>query len=872
MPNEGRISTMIITRWWKRFSRRRRTDADAERELAAHLSLEAEEQRQAGLSPREAAFAARRALGNATAIREDIRAVWTSAAWDQLKQDTRYSVRTLVRNPGFSLVALLSLALGIGANTAIFTFVNAAFLEPLPYPDAGRIVALRQRPIEAQAMTPVHPRSFVAWNQRARSFEALAIAQAVPLNTEGTDGAEQVPGLWMSPELFRVFGVRPYLGSGFSATAGAEVILSYGYWQRRFGGDRAIVGRKIPAGSDAAIIVGVMPAGFQVGSLKVDVYSPLHIDPNRPEAVGSRSFLCFGRLRPGATLESARAEMTVLAGQIANEVVSERDFAVVVTTLRDFLVGDNGAILLVLSGVVGLVLLIACANLAGLLLTRGAGRRGELAVRAALGAGRWRIVRQLGVESLVLAWAGGALGLLLGLAASRALAAQAESAVDFGQLADAGLDARVLAFTLALSTLTALLFGLFPAWHASRADLQSSVRTQGRGSRGGERIRSVLVVAEVAVAVVLLVGAGLLLRSFVNLTEVKLGFRPENVVTMRTLVMGTPAARANLTAAILERVETMPGVLAVGTIQFLPLTGITNHGAFHFVGRPRPADPRSMESDVSTVSRGYFAAIGMELLRGRVFGREDQLESPRVALVNQSFVNRYSPGEDPIGRLILGDWMNPKPTQIVGVVNDTRHNGLTNQPRPTVFLAQAQVPGYFTNLVVRTVAEPMDIAAAVRAEMRRIDPRQPFTDVQPMRQYVSMALARPRLHANLLGVFATLALFLAAIGLYGLLAYAVSQRTHEIGIRMALGAQSGDVLAATLWHGLRLVAAGVVLGIAAALGLSELVARFLFDVRPTDPLTYAGVAALLLAVTAAATLVPARRAASIDPIVALRYE
>lgn len=878
----------VIARLWRRMQGLRQPppESDVARELEAHVDLEAEELRDAGLGNDDAKQTARRRLGNSTLIREEIHEVWTITTLEQLVQDIRYAVRALRRNPGFTLVALLSLALGIGANTAIFTFVNAAFLKPLPYPDAERIVALEQRILKTQETTRVHPRSFVPWQERAKSFEALVIAQPIPLNTEGADGAEQIPGLWVSPELFRVFSFQPHLGPGFTQGSGTgrievregtvgELILSYEYWQRRFGSDPSIVGKSVPAGRGSAVIVGVMPAGFRVGNLKVDVYSPLRIDRSKPESIGSRSFLCFGRLRPGVTLQGARVEMETLALRIGQEDEGERNFGVVLSSLRDYLVGENRSLLFTLAGVVGFVLLIACANLAALLLTRGVGRQSELAVRAALGAGRWRIIQQLSVESLVLSMSGGALGLFLGWAGSRALIFLAGDAVNFGQISDVGLDGRVLLFTFGISVLTAIAFGLLPALRASRVDLQSSVKSQGRGTigaKGQDRVRSLLVIGEVGLAVVLLVGAGLLLRTFANLINVKLGIQPEHALTMRTLVMGTPAVRAGLVDAILERVESLPGVLSAGTIQFLPLTGMTNNGPFHFLGRPLPADPSTMESDVSTVSRGYFAAIGMEVLRGRAFGRQDRLDGPRVAVVNQAFVNRYSREEDPIGRIIFGDWANPKPTEIVGVVNDVRHNGLTTAPRPTVFLAQSQVPGYFTNLVVRTTADPAAIASAIRREVRNVDPRQPFTDVRPMKQYVSMALARPRLIADFVGAFSLLALFLAAMGIYGLLAYAVTQRTHEIGLRMALGAQPREVLVATMWQGARLVVAGVVLGAAVAFALSGLLSKFLFGVGTADPVTYFAVTAMLIVVAVIATFVPARRAASIEPIVALRYE
>ncbi len=741
-------------------------------------------------------------------------------------------------------------------------------------------MAIRQQPLKGGEPTAVAPRSFVPWRERAHSFEAIAIAQAIPLNTDGPDGAEQVPGLWVSSDLFRVFAVKPMLGSGFSDQSDrggeGEIILSHGYWRRRFGSDPSIVGKAIPAGHDSAVVVAVMPPGFQVSSLKVDVYTPMRIDRNRPEAVGSRSFLCFARLRPGVTLEQARGEMAVLAAQIGKEDRIERDFGAAITTLRDYLVSENRSMLLILWAVVAFVLLIACANLAGLLLIRGVGRKSELAVRAVLGAGRWRIVQQLAVESFGLSLAGAVLGLFLGWAGSRTLVALGEGAVDFGQLSDAGLDGHVLVFTLALSCLTTALSGLVPAWSVSRVDLQSSLKSQARGmigGRGQDRIRSVFVVAEVGLSVVLLIGAGLLLRSFLNLTDVKLGFQPDHVVTMRTLVTGDPAPRARLVEAILDRVETLPGVRSAGTIQFLPLAGLTNRGPFHFVGRALPPDPSLMMSDVATVSRGYFASIGMDLVQGRQFGRQDQIDTPRVALVNRAFKIRYSREADPIGQTIIGDWANPKPTTIIGVVNDTLQTGLTVEPRPTVFLCQAQVPGYFTNLVVRTVSsDPLALAPTIRRAVQSVDARQPFTDIRSMNDYVSMALGRPKLYARFVGTFALLALFLASIGLYGLLAYAVSQRTHEIGLRMALGAQPIGVLISTMWQGVTLIATGVVLGTAGAFTIGSVMSRFLFGVRPVDLSTYLGVALVLLVAGAVAAFLAARRAAAVDPIVALRYE
>jgi predicted permease len=483
------------------------------------------------------------------------------------------------------------------------------------------------------------------------------------------------------------------------------------------------------------------------------------------------------------------------------------------------------------------------------------------------------------MESLVLSLIGGAIGLLFGSWASRTLVYLAKDAVAFGQMGDVQLDIRVLGFTLLLSLFTAVIFGLVPAWRISQSNLHAPLKQHGRGSgehHGQQRFRSALVIGELTLAAVLLVGAGLLLRTLSQLLDVRLGFEPAQVMTMRTFVNGNPARRSGLVESILDRVETLPDVRAVGTIQFLPLSGWTNNGPFHFVGQPEPTDPMSMSSDVSTVSRGYFAALGIPLLRGRPFDRRDGINSPRVALVNPSFVAKYCaaycPNGDPIGQIILGDWANPKPTEIIGVVGDVRHNGLTIEPQPTVFLAQSQVPGYITYLVVRTAAEPQQVASAIRREVREIDPNQPLTAIQPMEQYVSTALARPRLYSVLLGAFASLALLLAAIGLYGLLAYAVRRRTHEIGIRMALGAQPRTILRSMLAQGVRLTATGLALGIFCAIVLSRFLSNLLYGVGTVDLLTYGVAATLLGAAGLLAAYLPARRASRVDPMVALRDE
>ena len=857
--------------FWRK---KRKREEDLERELQSHLELEAEAHGE---------HAARRALGNTAQIKEDTREAWGWRGLERLTQDARYAIRGMRKNPGFTLVAVLSLGLGIGANTAIFTFVNAALLKPLPYPDPASIVALQERQPKSGELTLVHPRSFIEWHTRSHSFEALAILQAIPFNTVGADGPEEVHGMWVTPEMFRVFGVSPVLGrelteEGMRPGATSSVLISYGYWQRRFASNPDIVGGTIRLQNQTGIIRGVMPPGFKAGTLTPDIYSLMPLNRNRPEAVGSRAFQCYGRLRPGITLDAVRAEMNVISAQIAHDFKGYEGWSVSVVGMRDYMAQSGRRILLFLMGVVTLVLLIACANVAGLVLTRGVGRRKELALRTSLGATWRRLLRQLLIESVVLSLAGGAAGLLLGWWASKALVLLAKDAVSFGQIADAGLDWRVLVFTIALSVITGIVFGLAPALQLSQFQLESALRGQsalrghGAGIRGQQGFRSALVVGEVAMAVVLLVGAGLLVRTFSAMLSVKLGFQPEQVLTMRTFVLGDAPRRAALIDGMRDRVAALPDVLAVGTIQFLPLSGMTNSGPFRVIGWPDEGAARNRQADTATVSRGYFSAMGIPIVRGRAFGPQDKPGGKRVTLVNQAFVNKFFPREDPIGRLAVGDWSSPAPAEIVGVVGDIRHDALTSEPHATFYLSQAQSPGYITYLVVRTRAQPQDLAAVIRREVATVDPTQPLTDVKPMRSYISAGLARPRLYAVLVGTFSTLALLLAAIGLYGIMAYSVNQRTHEIGVRMALGARPGVVLRSIIGHGAQLAALGLAIGVGGALLLSRFVASFLYGVLPGDALTYAAVIAVLGGVALIAAYLPARRASLVDPMVALRYE
>jgi len=814
-------------------------------------------------------------------------------AWEQWAQDLKFALRTLRRSLGFTTVAVLSLALGIGANASIFTFLNAVVLRPLPYPDPGRIISIRERRLQKDGTVNVHPFNFLQWQQRARSFESLALMQMIPFNAMGPDGAEQVGALMTTADLFRVFGVAPILGRGLTpddATQGAErvVIVSYEFWQRRLASDPAAIGRKLIINNNPRLIIGVAPPAFRVATLAPDLYVPLGIDPAKPDAIGSRSFLCFGRLRPITEVASARAELDTIAAQLSRDTPLDKDMGVSVLGLHDDMVQSSRNILTLLMGVVAMVLLIACLNLASLLLTRGIGRQNELAIRVSLGASRLRLVRQLVVESLVLAIAGGALGLLIAHWSVKALLVLTTTALTFGRAEEIALDWRVLLFTMALSTLTALLFGLLPAWNACRVDPQTALRERGAGgsssrSGGGRRhtqFRSALVIGEVALAVVLLVGAGLLLRTFSKLLQIDLGFQPAQVLTMRLFLPdAADVKRANLIEQMLQRIEALPGVTAASTIQFLPVAGGTSGTGFRFADGDRDggasADADSAPGQIteaSLVSRGYFSAMGVPVLQGRAFTSRDRMGSPRVVIVNRAFVRKFCPDGRALGRSITVDWSNKAPTEIIGIAGDVSYTALTTEPRPMVYLLHAQAPGYVMHLVVRAAGDPVALAAAVRREVQTVDPTKTVAPVKTMEQYVNESLARPRLYAAMLAAFAALALILAGIGLYGLIAYAVGQRTHEIGIRMALGAERGAVLRMVLAEGAWLAVIGLVAGVAAALAFSRVLSSLLFGVTATDAITYAVVTIVLASVALLAAYVPARRAAGVDPMIALRCE
>jgi putative ABC transport system permease protein len=872
----------LLRRLWYSL-RRSRHDADLLEEIETHRALRQEALERDGVTPEDAAQASRRSLGNVTLAVEDAREAWVSRSVDSVKQDVRIALRGLRKSPAFSVVAILSLATGIGATTTIFTFVNAVFLRPLPYPDADRLVVMNEHQRTSSKYLNVHPANFAAWRERARSFEVLALVQAPPLNVINDEGAEQIGRLRTTPEIFRVFGVAPVLGRGFTEEegrpGGADVaILGHGFWQRWFGGRPDVLGRELKVQGGSLIIIGVAPRGFRVGAMEPEIFTRLIIDPADPANTGSRSFQSYGRLARGVSLETAVQELDLIQSSLEVDSNSfAKGMGVFVSNLQEALGRDARPGLRLLMGVAVVVLVIACVNLAGLLLAHGIARRGEMAVRASLGASRERMTRQLVVESLTLAMIGGAFGVGLAFAGTQALTNLAGNALT-GDLPGAiRPDVTSLLFALAVSVATALFFGWMPARETSRADPNTAMRAQTRSAtsdRGQHRLRSTLVITEAALAVVLLVGALLLQRSYSNLSRVNLGFRPEGAITAGLFLgQAPPETRIALLDQILERVETLPGVVAAGTIQFLPLRGATcGTGFWQEQDASRRDKSQTHPTECSLVSRGYFEAMGIPVVEGRAFGRGDLPKSPRVLMVNEAFARQYFPDGRVIGKRVAVQWDDDSLAEIVGLVADVHHVDLITDPAPMVYLLHAQSPGYITNLVVRTNADSRTDTAALRRVVREVDPTQALSNVGALERDVAKVLAPSRLRATLVQSVAIVALALAAMGLYGLLAYIVTQRKHEISIRMALGAPKGVVFGALLGQGARLVGIGLLVGLGTGVGLRSLMTTFVFGVTPGDPATFAAACGAFLFVAMVAITIPALRAAQVEPVRALREE
>jgi putative ABC transport system permease protein len=795
--------------------------------------------------------------------------------------DLRFAFRTLLKSPGFTLMAVVALALAIGANPAIFSVVNSVLLERMPFERPDRLAILWEQSPQTRKANVVNPINFLEWQARNHSFERIAANVEYDVSLTGDGEPEVVDAVSVSDGFFDMLGVKPVLGRWFTSkedTPGNDnvVMISESLWRRRYGADPGVLGRKLLFSNTSVVIVGVMPASFRFPQTRAEIWSPLAID--RARALRSGRYLnVVGRLRNGATLASAQADMNVIAALLQKERPDfNSKWGITVVGLREQATGDVRTPLLVLLGAVGLVLLIACANVANLLLMRAAGRSRELAVRSALGAGAVRIVRQLLIESTLLACLGGAVGLLVGLWAIRILTAALPDTIAYANLKTIRLDAVVFLFTLGVSLATGILFGIAPALKAVRIDVQSALKDGGRGIAGGRSFtRGALVIAEIALSMILLVGAGLLIRSFSRLAAVDPGFDARHVLSMRLVEEGR--FRANNAGMIafnlrmLERVRAVPGVEAAGTSHFIPLGRMIPGTWFWRLDHPPPHHGEEPVTDVLCVLPGYFAAMNIPLERGRVFTEADRAGAPYRVVINQTLARDFFPSEDPIGKSLHVDWTQPA-YEIIGVVGDVHQHSMGDVPKDEVFLPMLQNPTGPVYLVARTHGDPKLLASAIQAQIHSLDRDLPISYVKTMDEYVSGATAAPRFNTILLGGFAALALLLAAVGIFGVISYSVAQRTQEIGIRRALGANTSSVMQLVLAQALGLTAAGVAVGVGGAYALTRLMSTLLYGVTPTDVPTFAAVAATLSAVALLASYLPARKAAKVDPMVALRYE
>ena len=804
---------------------------------------------------------------------------------ETLFKDIRYGIRSLLKRPGFTAIAVITLALGIGANTAIFSVVNAVLLRPLPFPEPERVMQIG--PEWPSAFTKASQPKFSFWRENSQSFEAMAAITGIGsgVNLAGGDEAEYVPGIKVSVDFFRVLGVNPALGRSFSkeedSPAGERVVIvSDGLWQR-FGADANIIGKPVMLNGEGYTVVGVMPQGFHYTTL-ADVFVPLRTSPGTRDE--GHNYTVIGRLKPGVTRSRAAADMQVVFAQFKAaypNMLWEGEGGIRVRPYLESLTMGVRPLLLILSGAVGFVLLIACANVANLQLTHWAGRQKEMAIRLALGAGWRRVARQLLTEGVLLALIGGAAGLLLAVLGVDLLVVVIPKGL-IPRAQETSLDWLVLAFTLVTAVATGLIFALAPALQAARVDVNLGLKeSAGRGLAGRGRLRSVLVVAEVALSLVLLTGAALLMRTFANLRQVDPGFDARNVLTSEIAPNGakydTTAKNADFFRRALERIKSLPGVEAAAVTSNLPLGAWLNL-AVEVAGRPETQS----STEYRIITPEYFRVMRMKLRQGREFNEADQAGAEDVVVVNETYARRFLPEDSQGAHLIVRHGLEAsRPLLVIGVVNDLKQFGLNSDAPPTIFVPLDQVPDKLLKaarqfvtmkLAVRTTGDPLSLSAAVRSEMRKLDPALPVTGVRSLEQIVAQSLAISRMSMTLLGVFAAIGLILAAVGIYGVMSYAVTQRTQEIGIRMALGAQMFDVLKLVVRNGMALTLIGVAIGLAGAFALTRLMNTLLFGVTPTDASTFIGITLCLLAVALVACYIPARRATKVDPLVALRYE
>lgn len=798
-----------------------------------------------------------------------------------LWQDIRFSLRLLAKSLSFTLIAIFTLALGIGANTAIFSVVNAALLRPLPYKQAEQLVLVYTKTNKVARDSTAWP-DLRDWQAQSRSFAALAAYVPQSVNLTGRTEPGRLVGGFVSADFFKLLGVEAAQGRAFlkgedEKGAAPVAILSYALWRDRFGADPKLLGQTLTLNNQLFTVVGVTPEGFRAPYSDVEVWLPIQYHPSFSSDRKMANLDVFGRLNPGVTRAQAQTEMETIAARLAQQYPeTNKDRSVNITDLQALLVEGLKRSLLVLFGVVVCVLLIACANVANLMLSRVIARQQEFALRAALGASRLQLVRQLLTESLLLSLMGGGLGLLLGVWGMDALAAS--SAANLPPLVEVKLDWVVFGFTLGATILTSLIFGLLPALRFSRLDLNDALkdgsRTAGAG-RGSQRLRGALVVTQMALALVLMVGAGLMMRSFLNLRGVEPGFDARNVLTLEYRIPRNkypePEQQWRFHEQVVARVHALPGVEAAAAVGAIPHSGNFGGSGFTLPDRATPPAGQEPRAQTNRVDAHYFRTLRIPVLQGRVFTEQDQLKTAPVIVVNQTLVRRYWPNENPLGKQVR--LLSPDVTaSVIGVVGDVRHYSLDEPDLPQIYVAYAQQPHIFASLAVRTAGDPLSLANAVREAIWSVDKEQPVWKIRTLEWLLQRSLGPQRFLLQLLGTFSLLALLLASVGIYGVLSYAVTQRTREIGIRAALGATGADILRLVLKQGVKLSLLGLSLGLLAALFLTRLMKGMLFGVHTTDPLTFAGIALLLALVALAACWIPARRAAKVDPLVALRCE
>jgi putative ABC transport system permease protein len=814
---------------------------------------------------------------------------------ETLWNDFRYGLRMLRRNYGLTAIAALSLALGIGATSAIFSIVNAVQLRPLPYRDPERLVMVLEHHLKTGRDRMVAPNNFLDWQKSNRVFEGIAAAFTLGQKTlSGTGEPEQVQFHQVTANFFPLLGVEAYLGRTFAQQEDAPhkvqdeemphgdrvIILSYGIWQRRFGGDPAILGKTVQLDRVGHTVVGVLPPGFRFLDQPADVWVPLGLDPAKDYRAKFGRFLSVpARLKEGVTLQQAREEMKIIGEQLQQQFPGYNNgWSVSVVPLDKQVIGDIGRTLLVLFGAVFFVLLIACANVANLRLAQGVAREKEMATRASLGAGRLRLIRLLLTENILLAALGGALGLLLAFYLVELLIALEPS--DIPRLAEIDLDGRVVVFTLCVSLLAGIVSGLLPAWQASKIDLNEALKEGGRSAMTGVRsnyLRGLFVVAEFALALVLLIGAGLMIRSFLRLQAVDPGFNTQNLLTMRLLLpLPTYFERKQRTTFFeqaIKRIGELPGVQSASAISHIPFSGPNFTTFFMIEGVHSPAEINKPLAHIRPVNSNFFRTMGIPLRMGREFTERDITEDDaNVVIINETMARRHFPNENPLGRRIRINRPEEKPDEIIGVVADIKISDIESEIMPTVYWPYHRWPAPSAAILVRTTVDPMSLNAAVTRAIRSLDPELSMADVRTMEQVLWSSVARNRFYTLLLTIFAGVALLLAIMGIYGVMSYAVTQRRHEIGVRMALGAQTGDVLKLVITYGMAMTLIGVVLGLFVSYALTRFLSGFLYGVEPTDPVTFVAVTLLLSAVALLACFIPAKRATRVDPMVTLRHE